>query len=464
MRAQNKGGGNAGDEYLGVAVPHTLNSSSSANCAETGTILKAIVEKGNKGVYAPWMLPAGQLKVGTLDNLVGLSDDLGKFDATLRNCCVQIQKIYSDYGGDEEGLTVNQSHPGNYLCRFKWNVKYNTGKALKELIQEMTTESRTNLGNLMRIKAACVDCNRKLAALSKKTEGNLTVRDFAHKLSKEDVFQTEVFDTVFVVVNKSRVEQFLNTYANPESSKEGKRLLEALKKADDLAKKKAEEAAAEAGDADDDEKGMDKKRLEKAKRTGRSDRLECARAVKRITATCGLVIPMSAKKVDEDKEYEMYRVICLKQAKKAVSVIYREQRHSIRDLEEGWDRPDNDLNESNVQKAKVDKDLKRHQKRLFAVSKHFYSTSFEQWAHLKAIRLFVEAVLRYGLPVRYTFAIVKVNRGSLKTIHTRLSKQFAQLRSSAMDQDEKKSNKNQIDFTGMSDSYRPYVFTEISLP
>lgn len=36
-----------------------------------------------------------------------------------------------------------------------------------------------------------------------------------------------------------------------------------------------------------------------------------------------------------------------------------------------------------------------------------FSDSFEGWMHLKAMRLFVESVLRYGLPPIFTMAVVK---------------------------------------------------------
>jgi V-type H+-transporting ATPase subunit C len=43
--------------------------------------------------------------------------------------------------------------------------------------------------------------------------------------------------------------------------------------------------------------------------------------------------------------------------------------------------------------------------------KTHYGDAFVAWMHIKAIRVFVESVLRYGLPVDFTSVLYKVNFG-----------------------------------------------------
>jgi len=435
--------------YLGVAVPHMIQSKNSANCSETASRLKSLVERGSKGTYCQWNLPAGMLKVGTLDNLVGLSDDMGKFDASLRNCCVQIKKIYETYGGKPETLVVSQKPVAQYLGMFEWNNKWNTNNALKKIINDMTVESRTNLNNLIKIKAACVDCTRKLGALNKQTEGNLTVRDFEHKLAKEVVIDTETFKSLFVVVPKGRAESFKDNYAKLNTCKEGKRMIAMLEEYEEMKEKQEAE-----------EKGAVKAAPQS---TLMSQRIEAARAFKEVTKQCQVVVPTSAVQVDQDDEFIMFRVVVIRKAAGACEQIYKEQRYTLRALSEDWMKPKK--NDAQKEKEKVDKDLKKHKKRLIAVCKAFYSSSFEAWTHLKAIRLFVEAVLRYGLPVAYTFSLIQTGKGGTKTIHDRLTKQFSKLGSTAMEQKgKKKKGKKEVDFTGLQENYKPYVFTEMVLP
>ena len=38
-----------------------------------------------------------------------------------------------------------------------------------------------------------------------------------------------------------------------------------------------------------------------------------------------------------------------------------------------------------------------------------FAVAFSAWIHLKALRTFVESVLRYGLPVNFQAAVVRVS-------------------------------------------------------
>jgi len=448
------------ETYIGVAVPHMVARKDPTNCQETGSQLKALVERGSKGAFVPWTIPAGSLKVGTLDNLVGLSDEMGKYDASLRNCAVQIQKIYLDYGGKAETLTIGQKTPAQYLGMFKWNPKWNTSNAMKKIIIDMTTESRTNLNNLMKIKAACVECTRKLAILSKQTEGNLTVRDFEHKLRKDEVFMTDVFKTIYVVVPKGRADRFMSEYSTIHKTKEGGRLIAAIEEDKKLQEELAAAIAEEKEDPTAPESAAEARAKIKNKDT---TRLDLARALKSVTDQCAPVIPQSALEIDSDNEFKMFRVIVVRKCAEAVQLLYKEQRFTVRELTADWDKPKE--SDAQKEKEKVEKELKKHKKRLIAVCKAFFSGAFDAWCHLKAIRLFVEAVLRYGLPVAYTFSLIEVKKGQTKIIHDRLTQKFQNLSNAAMQSDGKKKNKKkEVDYTGLSDNYRPYVFTEFLLP
>mgnify|MGYP002718895191 CR=1 FL=1 len=60
-----------------------------------------------------------------------------------------------------------------------------------------------------------------------------------------------------------------------------------------------------------------------------------------------------------------------------------------------------------------------------------FSESYQILAHLKCVRLFVESVLRYGLPADYAGVIVRPEpKTAVKTLRT-LSSQFSYLASSS---------------------------------
>ena len=45
---------------------------------------------------------------------------------------------------------------------------------------------------------------------------------------------------------------------------------------------------------------------------------------------------------------------------------------------------------------------------LVRIAKLGFNDTFQAWAHLKALRIYVESVLRYGLPPEFVSAVIKV--------------------------------------------------------
>lgn len=55
----------------------------------------------------------------------------------------------------------------------------------------------------------------------------------------------------------------------------------------------------------------------------------------------------------------------------------------------------------------------------------FYQDTFVAWIHLKAIRVFVESVLRYGLPVeKFSAAVFAPQRNKEKLLRSALDEMF----------------------------------------
>ena len=84
--------------------------------------------------------------------------------------------------------------------------------------------------------------------------------------------------------------------------------------------------------------------------------------------------------------------------------ICRERGFQVRDFEFS--------DENNNDDEKIVNDLMKERKSLEKKLKLFCQTTFAEtfanWMHLKVIRCFVEAVLRYGLPVDFSVSCVKV--------------------------------------------------------
>merc|ERR1719498_1858836 len=56
-----------------------------------------------------------------------------------------------------------------------------------------------------------------------------------------------------------------------------------------------------------------------------------------------------------------------------------------------------------------------------------FSKVFVAWIHLKALRVFVESVLRYGLPLNYQALLLQTNRKHSKKLREKLSSLFMHL-------------------------------------
>ncbi|KAK3779981.1 hypothetical protein RRG08_007444, partial [Elysia crispata] len=87
---------------------------------------------------------------------------------------------------------------------------------------------------------------------------------------------------------------------------------------------------------------------------------------------------------------------------------------------------------------------------------------FTAWIHIKALRVFVESVLRYGLPVNFQAMLVKPTKKNTKRLKETLNQLYGHLDSTALSGQQL----NTMDIPGLnltSSDYYPYVFYKISL-
>jgi V-type H+-transporting ATPase subunit C len=71
----------------------------------------------------------------------------------------------------------------------------------------------------------------------------------------------------------------------------------------------------------------------------------------------------------------------------------------------------------------------RQKRNLTRWCKTNFAEAFVAWVHLKAIRVFVESVLRYGLPVNFQAILVQPNKREDKGLRSVLAEMFRHLAS-----------------------------------
>ncbi|KAI9141991.1 hypothetical protein BKA69DRAFT_1109454 [Paraphysoderma sedebokerense] len=293
----------------------------------------------------PFIIP--DLKIGSLDSLMVLSDDLVKIDSTFEAAVLKVVDIMrSLLHGDAEqlkaNLTVNEKSVETYLKNFQWNtMKYRVDKPLREITETIQQEVGT-IDNLMKSKANAYNQIRtNLASLERKQVGNLSVRSLADIVKKEHfVLDSEFLMTQLVAVPRSLYKVWTDNY----------------------------------------ETLTDK------------------------------VVPRSSVKIAEDDEYGLFTVIIFQKVVDEFCHKCRENKFIPRDFKYS----ETDIQNSKKEIAELGAQEKEQWALLLRLCKTNFGELFSCWIHIKALRVFVESVLRYGLPPDFMSAIVKPKTKHIK--------------------------------------------------
>lgn len=125
------------------------------------------------------------------------------------------------------------------------------------------------------------------------------------------------------------------------------------------------------------------------------------------------VIPRSATEIASDAEFSLYTVTLFKKYQQEFITGAREHKwHPRTDFvysEEVLNnlRKEFDLTKATESKAKND---------LIRLTNTAYSDIFALWLHIKAIRVYVESVLRYGLPPQFDYFLLKFQGANIKSV------------------------------------------------
>lgn len=124
-----------------------------------------------------------------------------------------------------------------------------------------------------------------------------------------------------------------------------------------------------------------------------------------------MVVPRSAVEVAQDDEFVLFAVTTFKKTSTEFLQKCREQKWTPRQykyVEGGKEEEQRELDRVAREEKKVWGEALR-------MGRTGWSESVMIWLHVLSLRVFVEAVLRYGLPLDYVSALVKVS----ETYHSR---------------------------------------------
>ncbi|CUM67560.1 uncharacterized protein PRCAT00005260001 [Priceomyces carsonii] len=125
------------------------------------------------------------------------------------------------------------------------------------------------------------------------------------------------------------------------------------------------------------------------------------------------VIPRSANIIAKDNEYILFAVTLFKKYEQEFISAAREHKwHPRTDFTYSEETLNNQREEFDLAKAsesKTKNDLVR-------LAKTAYSDIFLAWLHIKVMRVYVESVLRYGLPPQFNYTLIKFEKSNVKNL------------------------------------------------
>jgi len=165
------------------------------------------------------------------------------------------------------------------------------------------------------------------------------------------------------------------------------------------------------------------------------------------------VVPRSSKLITQDGETTLRSVVLFKTDVDEFKGKLAKKKWAVREYtnNSGDEEKSGKVDEQRERKQKLQGDLTRW-------CKINFGEAFSAWIHLKTIRVFVESVLRFGLPRDYVFLVLEPDPKREKPLRKVLEESFKPLASEYMVGDT-----GEVAIAGTQEQFYPYVFTGILL-
>jgi len=364
-------------------------------CQQTWETMNNVTSKQNS-LCENFKFHIPDLKVGTLDQLVGLSDDLGKLDAYVETITRKVAGYLGDVLEDQrdklvENLLANNSDLSQYITRFQWDMaKYPIKQSLRNIADIISKQVGQIDADLKTKSQAYNSLKGNLQSLEKKQTGSLLTRNLADLVKKEHfILDSEYLTTLLVIVPKALSNDWNIGY----------------------------------------EKLTD------------------------------MIVPRSSQLITEDQDFRLYNVTLFKKVVEEFKLHAREKKFVVREFT--YNEEELAAGKNEITKLVTDK--KKQFGPLVRWLKVNFSECFCAWIHVKALRVFVESVLRYGLPVNFQAILIHPNKKNQKRLRDVLNQLYGHLDGSASSS---AVNADNVDIPGLGfgqSEYFPYVFYKLNV-
>lgn len=329
-------------------------------------------------------LPQGSLtpKFGTFDNLIKLTEDLQKYDTATEGALRRVERQYLEtFETDDEKKNVETNGDAYFQVAvgkekaqvrvdaflkagWKWDEeKFPPSRSLQknvefllEQVQQIDEQCRSHGQAYSDVKA------QKAVLLKAQQGGTYPSRDLVDLLTPDvvqegDFVETEHLTTVVVMLARGQDKEFEKWYQDPE---------------------------------------VRSMRMKDGKEEEFVDKIEPPQ-----TVIPGSLQQFRPREGAEDKEGNtIWRVVLFKSCKEKFHSLARQNKFVVRDFEYNASK----LQELESKRAGIAEEAQSKLQNLQAFCQLAWSDIFTAWLHVKAMRCFVESVLRYGIPSKAKFA------------------------------------------------------------
>ncbi|KAI0314983.1 hypothetical protein OF83DRAFT_1062908 [Amylostereum chailletii] len=136
-----------------------------------------------------------------------------------------------------------------------------------------------------------------------------------------------------------------------------------------------------------------------------------------------MVVPRSTSVVESDDDYTLFSVVIFRRVRDDFTQKCRELKYLVRDFQYSDDQVAKEREELDM----ADTTEKELWTELLRLARTNFSEAFQILVHLKVMRLFIESVLRYGLPANYVGIAIKPEPNTTKRVLSLLQSHFAYL-------------------------------------
>mmetsp|Transcript_962 Transcript_962/g.3438 ORF Transcript_962/g.3438 Transcript_962/m.3438 type:complete len:379 (-) Transcript_962:993-2129(-) len=335
-----------GEEYWFLSLPLGENKTRDA-------VWRRLLDRtGGTDLCAAHKFSFPELRVGTLDSLLALSDDLTKVCTFVESVAHRISRQLHDLCDYEPNLHVNDVPLETFATRFQWDeAKFPAKSPLRELVDKVS-ESLSRLEDTLKVRTQEYNTTKsELQQLQRKDTGSLAVRDLSSCVNESHMVESEHLVTLLVVVPIHSTKDWLGTYEN----------------------------------------------------------------------MAAFVVPRSSKLVIEEGDYALYTVTLFRRTVDEFKAAARQKGLQVRDHSHDPEK----IAARAGEMSRLGQDLSTKRRSLQTWCEASYGEAFSGLIHLSAIRLFVDSILRYGLPPAYLPVLVKPTKRTEKKLREVLRGAFA---------------------------------------